>query len=79
MKKVNVPIVCARDNGVTRFCTVIRVDGEGDAVRIFDGCIIKDGSPACARCHESMQEWLQHNPSAPEDSIAAAYNARQNR
>jgi len=79
LNSVHIPVVCVRNNCVTRMCSVMHVSGDGTASRIFDGCDLKDGSSACIDCHNAMQNLLSRNPDLPDAELAAAYNARRSR
>ena len=79
MNIVRVPVVCVRNNLTTHMCSVIHANGDGAVARIFDGCAIKDGSSACADCHNAMQALLSRNPTLPDAELAEAYNARRSR
>lgn len=77
LNSVRIPVVCVRNNLTTRMCSVLHVSDGGTLTRIFDGCELKDSSPACAVCHQSMQTLLTKNPSLPDAELAEAYNARR--
>lgn len=76
MNTERVPLRCARDNGVTKFCEIVSHLEGGVNHRVFVGCHQRDGSKDCGDCLSGFQSLLEHNPNSSPATLARFHNDR---